>query len=201
MSGVTVTEAVTRRQQLTDAAISTLATAGMRGLTHRAVDEIAGVPPGSCSYYFRTRQALLQAAVERLAELDSLEHAERLALTPSTDIAQIAESAAALIEQWITAGRERMLARYELSLEATRRPELRTVLVTVGKRHQDLAVRMLAAAGAPDPTAQAPVFVALLDGLVFGHLAGAGGLSLSPDGLRRTVLELLHALTQPAPSR
>lgn len=195
-----MTEAVTRRQQLTDAAISILAQAGMRGLTHRAVDEIAGVPTGSCSYYFRTRRALLQAAVERLAELDSLEHAERLALTAPTDIAQIADRAAGLIEQWITAGRERMLARYELSLEATRRPELRAVLVTVGKRHQDLAVNMLIAAGAPHPAVQASVFVALLDGLVFGHLAGAGGLSLTPAELRRTLIDLLHALTQLTPS-
>ncbi|MEV4078452.1 TetR/AcrR family transcriptional regulator [Nonomuraea fuscirosea] len=195
-----MTEAATRRQQLTDAAISTLAQAGMRGLTHRAVDEIAGVPLGSCSYYFRTRQALLQAAVERLAELDGLEHAERLALTASTDIAQIADSAAGLIEQWIVAGRERMLARYELSLEATRRPELRTVLVTVGKRHQDLAMKMLVAAGAPDPALRAPVFVAFLDGLIFGHLAGTSSLSLTPYELRQTLINLLHALTQPTPS-
>lgn len=200
MSGGTVTEAATRRQRLTDAAISTLAQAGMRGLTHRAVDEIAGVPSGSCSYYFRTRQALLQATVERLAELDGLEHAERLALTASTDIAQIADSAAGLIEQWIDAGRERMLARYELSLEAIRRPELRTILVTVGKRHQDLAVKMLVAAGAPDPVVQAPVFVALLDGLIFGHLAGTGDLSLTPRELRQTLTNLLHALTRPTPS-
>ncbi|WP_189544888.1 TetR/AcrR family transcriptional regulator, partial [Streptomyces gelaticus] len=61
-------ESSTRRKQLADAAIGTLAAEGMRGLTHRAVDQRAGLAEGSCSYYFRTRQALLQAAVERLAE-------------------------------------------------------------------------------------------------------------------------------------
>ncbi|NBM16164.1 TetR/AcrR family transcriptional regulator [Streptomyces sp. GC420] len=188
---------MTRRERLTDAAISALAQAGLRGLTHRAVDEIAGVPTGSCSYYFRTRQALLQAAVERLAELDGLELAERPTLTAPTDITQIADAVAGLIEHWVTAGRERMLARYELSLEATRRPELHAVLVAAGKRHQDLAASMLGAVGAPDPAGQAPVFVALLDGLVFSHLAGAGGLQLSPDKLRGTLLRLLHTMTQP----
>ena len=57
---------MSRRALIADAAISTLARDGMRGLTHRAVDRTAGLPEGSASYYFRTRQALLQATVERL---------------------------------------------------------------------------------------------------------------------------------------
>ena len=72
---------MSRRALIADAAISTLARDGMRGLTHRAVDRTAGLPEGSASYYFRTRQALLQAAVERLAELtttDMLASAGRL---------------------------------------------------------------------------------------------------------------------------
>lgn len=60
---------MTRRSDLVDAAIETLAAAGMRGLTHRAVDRVMGLPEGSTSYYFRTRQALLRAVGERLAEL------------------------------------------------------------------------------------------------------------------------------------
>lgn len=142
-----------RRQQLADAAISTLARSGMRGLTHRAVDQTAEVPAGSCSYYFRTRRELLQAAVERLAELDLTEIDERPALTGPASITQIAEATAGLIEHWTTAGRERMLARYELALEAPRRPELRAALHTAGSRHRAVAENMLAAAGAPDPAA------------------------------------------------
>ena len=57
---------MSRRTEIADAAITALATRGMRGLTHRAVDQTAGLPEGSSSYYYRTRQALLQAVVERL---------------------------------------------------------------------------------------------------------------------------------------
>ena len=60
-----------RRVLIADAAIETLARAGSRGLTHRAVDRTAGLPLGSTSYYLRTRADLLRAAVDRLAELDS----------------------------------------------------------------------------------------------------------------------------------
>src|SRR6266702_3933391 len=64
---------MSRQTDIADAAIATLARDGMRGLTHRAVDRAAGLPEGSVSYYFRTRQALLQATAERLAELDAAE--------------------------------------------------------------------------------------------------------------------------------
>lgn len=60
-----------RRDALADAAIAVLANKGGRGLTHRAVDSAAGLPEGSTSYYFRTRQALLTAVVQRLAVLDA----------------------------------------------------------------------------------------------------------------------------------
>ena len=75
---------MSRRALIADAAISTLARDGMRGLTHRAVDRAAGLPEGSASYYFRTRQALLQATVERLAELTSTDMLSSAAVLDST---------------------------------------------------------------------------------------------------------------------
>ena len=49
-----------------DAAISLIARSGVRALTHRAVDAEAGVPLGTTSNYFRTREALLNGVAERL---------------------------------------------------------------------------------------------------------------------------------------
>ncbi|MER6503542.1 TetR family transcriptional regulator [Streptomyces sp. NPDC001455] len=190
-------ERTTRRQELANAAIGTLARAGMRGLTHRAVDEAAGVPTGTCSYYFRTRQALLQATVERLAEADLADLADRPVITEPADIAQVAAVAAGLVERWVTDGRERMLARYELSLESTRRPELHAVLVAAGEAYRAVAQDLLTAMGACDPPSQAPILVAFLDGLVFDHLAGAGALDLTSDELHRRFLDLLHGFTRP----
>ena len=150
---------MSRRALIADAAISTLARDGMRGLTHRAVDRAAGLPEGSASYYFRTRQALLQATVERLAELTSTDMLASAALVDSTavpappghDLDALAALTAALIESWLTTGRERQLARYELSLEATRRPELRQTLVTTGAAIRAVVADRFAAAGVPEP--------------------------------------------------
>ncbi|MFD9789843.1 TetR/AcrR family transcriptional regulator [Streptomyces sp. NPDC059070] len=192
-----MTQTTLRRQELADAAIRTLARSGMRGLTHRAVDQAAGVPAGSCSYYFRTRQELLRAAVERLAELDIAEIDGRPALTGAASADRIAEALAGLIELWSADGRERMLARYELSLEAPRRPELQAALRAAGSRHRAVAAHLLTAAGAPDAAADAHAFVALLDGLLFNQLTAPDPHRLTPEQLRDSVLKLLHAFAGP----
>ena len=57
-----------RRRRLADAGLSVLAREGARGLTHRAVDEVAGTPPGTASNYFRTRAALVAGLVARIGE-------------------------------------------------------------------------------------------------------------------------------------
>ena len=59
---------IERRRTLADAGLSILAGEGARGLTHRAVDRKAGVPTGTATNYFRTRDALISALVDRIGE-------------------------------------------------------------------------------------------------------------------------------------
>ncbi|GAB3220618.1 TetR/AcrR family transcriptional regulator [Glycomyces halotolerans] len=117
-----------RRTALTDAAIEVLADQGARGLTFRAVDQRAGVPIGTASNYFPSRDALLTQVGKRVFErLDPGPEAigETLTLPPTR------ESVNRLMHELvgrITAFRPGYLALLELRLEATRRPELRAVL-------------------------------------------------------------------------
>ena len=194
---------MSRRAEIADAAISTLARDGMRGLTHRAVDRAAGLPEGSASYYFRTRQALLQATVERLAELDSTDMPPGTGMPPTTglpapsgqDLDAFAAAAARIVESWLTSGRERQLARYELALEATRRPELRQALVASGATIRAMVASQFAAAGVRQPGERAADFVAFLDGLLFDQIAGAGARELTSAHLRAAIRALLAAVT------
>jgi DNA-binding transcriptional regulator YbjK len=195
---------MSRRAVIADAAISTIARNGMRGLTHRAVDRAAGLPEGSASYYFRTRQALLQATVERLAELTSADlQGSAAALDgiapppPGRDLDDLAAFAAAVVESWLTTGRERLLARYELALEATRRPELRETLVDSGTAIRAVVASRLAAAGVREPDKRAADFTAFIDGLLFDQIAGAGTRGLTDADLRATIAALLTAVTSP----
>src|ERR1700754_4727 len=123
-----------RRRALADTAIELLASSGVHGVTHRAVEKEAGVPPGTASNYFRSREALLVAAAERIIELH---HADTDRATDrATD--QAAEQPATLIDLLTeslfaaaTTLRNRYLGIFELQREATRRPELASALASL----------------------------------------------------------------------
>ncbi|CRK62155.1 Transcriptional regulator, TetR family [Alloactinosynnema sp. L-07] len=194
-----MTTATGRRDAIADAAIATLARDGMRGLTHRAVDKTAGLPEGSCSYYFRTRQALLEATVRRLATLDEDLVAPIAGLPAHLSVNDLADLLTGAVELAATDQRDRHLARYELSLEATRRPELRATLLEVGKRYRELATALLTAAGAANPDRQGPDLVAYLDGLMFDSIAGAGAREFDRAAVRRSFGEVLAAMISGSP--
>lgn len=182
-----------RRAAIGDAAIEVIAAEGMRGLTHRAIDRKAGLPAGSTSYYARTRAALLELAMARMVELDQAD------LDPPPG--RVPEFLAEWVHGAITAGRTRMLARYEFALEATRRPELRAVYDRGGLQIRRRCREVLAAAGSADPVRHADLLVAWLDGTIFDAIAGTG--SLAPPTRADLVLnaaEILDALGIPRPS-
>ncbi|MFZ3495597.1 TetR/AcrR family transcriptional regulator [Streptomyces sp. 5.8] len=171
-----------RRTLIADSAIDLVATAGLRGLTHRAVDGAAGLPAGSTSYYFRTRTALIGACYARLAELDLGDFDGGATAAPPSapsappspmDRDAVAAALAALLYRWLTTGRSRQLARFELSLEAARNPELATELHRAGQGSRDRAAGILAALGAARPGESAELMVAWADGLLYDRLAGA----------------------------
>lgn len=62
------TNSASKHERVVDAAIEVLASGGLRGLSHRAVDVHADVPPGTSSNYFPTRDALLHAVGWRIAD-------------------------------------------------------------------------------------------------------------------------------------
>jgi AcrR family transcriptional regulator len=180
-----------RARQVADAAIAVLADHGSRGLTHRAVDQAAGLPPGTTSNYARTREALLTLTLTRIAELDLAEGAAGVAGSG------LADGVAQMVHQWIIepGRRRRFLARLELAFEATRRPELRTAYDEMGRGFRTEAARLLAAAGSFHPEGDAWTLIAWVEGTAFYALAGAGGAAVpSLAELRAQVTGLLASL-------
>jgi DNA-binding transcriptional regulator YbjK len=159
-----------RRTVIADAAIATLAREGMRGFTHRAVDRVADLPEGSTSYYFRTREALMFAALARMAELDTRDVAAAPEQSGELDVRALSDLLAAVVRTWLTEGRERTLARYELTLESTRRPELHAKMTEYRATFHEMAEKTIAAAGAAEPERRARTLLAHIDGLVLHEL-------------------------------
>jgi DNA-binding transcriptional regulator YbjK len=177
---------------IADAAISTLAREGMRGFTHRAVDRTAALAEGSTSYYFRTREALMSAAMARMAELDTLDVGDVPATAKSMDAEAMTSLMTALVWQWLTDGRERTLARYELTLESTRRPAVRAKLRTHGAAFRVMADQTLTAMGANEPKRRAATLVAYLDGLLLHQLTRVAPSELDREELRAACRDLVN---------
>jgi DNA-binding transcriptional regulator YbjK len=181
-----------RRDAIADAAIHLVATRGLRGLTHRAVDAEAGLPPGSTSYYLRTRSALLTACVNRMLARD-LSASPPMSAGAPLDL---------LIEMAVNLARDRpddLVARYELSLEASRQPDLRSAIDEGGRQLRAMLAQLLGGLGVPNPSEAAWPAAAMLDGLMYDRVAGVGATLSQQEfeaGVRRSVTALLDGLAR-----
>ncbi|MEU0534892.1 TetR/AcrR family transcriptional regulator [Amycolatopsis tolypomycina] len=137
-----------RRAALLDASIEVLANEGARGLTFRAVDQQAGVPVGTASNYFASRDEILTHAGERVYErlIDEAVLADGLA--GSRDRARVTELMHELVDR-VAAFPTGFVALLELRLEATRRPELRAVLTRRIRADVDFNVEYHEKSGLP----------------------------------------------------
>lgn len=163
-----------RARLVADSSLEVLAARGMRGLTHRAVDEVAALAYGSTSNLARTREALLELALTRLAEIET----ERFKRFPAKDIGQGPEALAEYGAQMVYAllNEHRMLtqARYELALEATRNQRLREIYDEVGAMPREFVAELLAATGFGEVRRRGDFLVSMVEGITFDAIAGAG---------------------------
>src|SRR5258707_5112026 len=118
-----------RREQLLDAAITLLGEQGVRAVTHRAVDAAAGVPAGSTSNCFRTRDALFNAIVERFAQRERANWDDLTSQVHPSTPAEFAPALAVFASQATGPQRDLTLARSVVVVEAALRPHIRTQLI------------------------------------------------------------------------
>ena len=163
-----------RQAQLLEAALSVLARAGLRGLTHRAVDREAGFPEGTCSVSYRTRAALLSALTQfvgaRLAA-DVRTMGEQL---PSDDADPLVSlpASAELLTRWATQnGGAMLIAMLELSLESLRSPELVTAVGEWRGELVSIVEGIIRRNEVADARLRAETAVASIEGIVLSALA------------------------------
>lgn len=158
-----------RRTAIADAAVALVAESGARGLSHRAIDRRLELPDGSVSYYFRTREALISAAIEAITRRA---HGTFVAMVgPTDDPADAAPTIGNYLDDLIRRRSADILARYALLTEVAHQPDqlraLRDCLFSA-----TAAQALMSALGSSAPPRDAADLLSLCEGLIFDHVTG-----------------------------
>lgn len=170
----------------------------MRALTHRAVDAAAGMPTGSASNLFRTRESLLRAMVVRMidTEVAGWDHLAGAAAPTTPDA--LAALLGTMVETLTGSLRSLTVARYALFMEAARDESLQAEMGRGAQRVAAIGRQWLTAAGSRDPDTHAALVMAHLDGVVVHRLAFPGTPPASDDPTAG-LTALLRALVPQTP--
>ncbi|WAC57188.1 TetR/AcrR family transcriptional regulator [Gordonia sp. SL306] len=157
-----------RRKRFGEAALTVISTGGLRALTHRSVDEAAGLPPGSVNYYAPTR-----AKLEALALTEAYEQMYAIAIRTFGPILETDEPSTGLVLDCTTdfvaamsAETGLVAARHALLVESQFDDGLRKQVTT--NRNAFVAfTEPFVRSNAPDsPARTAELIVALVEGLI-----------------------------------
>jgi DNA-binding transcriptional regulator YbjK len=156
------------------------------------------VPVAATTYYFGSRdelfnEALAHAAQSDLTELEAL--AGSMERSPPS-VEALADSLADFLVSQLLRRRTTVIAQFELTLEAARQAPLRPAASASTEAYLELCERMLERIGSPDPSSDASLLVAVMDGILLDRLASAGsGVDRGELGvrLRRFIAGLLAA--------
>ena len=194
-----------RRSALADAAIEVLGTAGIHKLSHRAVDERAGLPAGTAANYFPRRDDLLAAAAERVAELHVAEMtaADRAAIASAGDpsgapagLDALAGLIGASLHQAATRHRTRYLAAYELALESTRQPALAEAMARLGAAALGSTLAEHRSLGLPTTAEQVQALIALYNGTLMTLVVAPPG-TVTPEATLALASCLVSGVLRP----
>lgn len=184
-----------RRIRIGEAAIRVLAREGLRGLTHRAVDRAAELPPGSTSYYVSTRSALIQLAATRLADRSRADIAALFGELRSRSTAGSTDGVTALATlladflRRMAAREEDQRARFALLIDIAERDAVQQILAAATPATPDALAAAAAAFrefGVELDGPQVSQLLRLVDALLFSLVTG--GDDLDVEGILRSYL-------------
>jgi DNA-binding transcriptional regulator YbjK len=162
-----------RRESILRATLGIIGRHGTGAVTHRAVAEEAGVPLASTTYYFASKDELLEQAFDLAArdEIARLEALVRELNASNAGTETWIHATAATLAAEIAREPETRLATLELLLEAARRPAVRESVGRWLGAYRGLAHAGAVATGSPAPEMDAEIMVAVLTGLALLQLA------------------------------
>jgi AcrR family transcriptional regulator len=163
-----------RRQRLLEEALRLVSESGLGALTHRNVEQAAGAPHGSVTYWFGSRDGLISALIDWLC--DESERQTRAIATPVQQ--QIAagqtldvDATAAALSAWMDSGARHHLARMELELQGAREPAHAQRMTQAAQVFWDMCGAIAEGLGSDAPDRDGRALAVMLDGLLLDRLA------------------------------
>jgi DNA-binding transcriptional regulator YbjK len=173
MSAETDREDSARARPLMEATLRIIGRNGIDTVTHRAVAAEAGMSIGAVTHHFRSRDALVEAALRHalMREVGRLQALTLGLQNKAFDLEGWIESLVDWYARELTARAEVHIACYEAFLAAARNTRHRETVIEWFETWRQGAELALRAAGSSSPRRHADLFVAALIGILLRQLA------------------------------
>jgi DNA-binding transcriptional regulator YbjK len=178
---------IPRRGAILDAALTVIAERGTEELTHRSVAAAAGVPLGSTTYYFASRDELVREAFRRYVTRVLAFLSEILAENEPKDAAGLVDFLVEVARREVS-GRWTLIVEYELVLRAARDPALAADFHRYERALASGLAEALERLGAPQPFEAARTLIALVRGF---ELDGLTRPDADIDDLKRRLIPIV----------
>jgi AcrR family transcriptional regulator len=163
-----------RRVRLLEEALRLVSEGGLGAVTHRSVEQAAGAPHGSVTYWFGSREGLISALIDWICA----ESERQVGAIAAAVRAQIASGqkldpdviADALVA-WMDGAAFHHLARMELELQGAREPAHAERMSRAAQVFWDMCATIAAGLGSEDPARDGRAMAVMLDGVLLDRLA------------------------------
>lgn len=166
-----------RRERIAEAALEVIVKYGVAGTTYRKVAAEAAVPLSAVSYYFSSLETLLFAAFNQLSQHISDRFSARIAQARTRQ--EAVEAVVAIIFGDATASSRTLLLSYELYGFASRRPELKPVMLGWMTRSRSALEQFFS-----------PAAAVAIDAFIEGMMIHRSVMPVTPELVARAVRQL-----------
>jgi TetR/AcrR family transcriptional regulator, regulator of biofilm formation and stress response len=158
-----------RRKDILEAALRLIGTGGVDSVTHRRVAQEAGVSLASTTYYFDSKSALLEEALELMVERSTEDVRRHTESPPKISRTELVERIVAFADAQIKDPNAFLTAQYELMLEAGRAEYLRPLARRWSIAYAGCFTQLVKSAGLPRPKLAAELVMKFVEGALLDY--------------------------------
>lgn len=180
-----------RRREILAATLRVIGNGGVKGVTHRAVAQEADVALASTTYYFDSKSALIEEALELMIARSTEDVRRFTTCPPEISLEELIDRIVGFADAQINDPNAFLLAQYELMLEAGREDYLRPLARRWTIAYMDGFERVVRSAGLPEDATE--IITNFVEGALLNHVTTPADDFLEAR-LRPLLTDLIRAI-------